>query len=378
MNHRSLIALTWAVALTALNAQTPAPAKPAAKAPQPPPPLDWHDVTQWGVEGRAWPEMERRRWFDRLPAEAEGKVTPTVWNLSRDSTGMMARFKTDATVIWARYVLKSDRVGMPHMPATGVSGVDLYARDARGKWRWVYVTKPDKKEVCQALASDLAPGLREYAAYLPLFNAVESLEIGVTPGAKFEGLPPRAAKPIIFYGTSITHGACASRPGMVHTAILGRRFDRPVINLGFSGNGRMDAAVGEFLCKVDAAAYVIDCSPNMGPDSVREKCPPLVKMLRAARPQTPIVLVEDRRFTNSWVRPEKNKFHTDNHAALRECYDALKKQGVKKLYYIPGDHLLGDDADGATDASHPNDLGFMRQADAFEKVLKLALAGGGR
>jgi hypothetical protein len=322
--------------------------------------------------------MERKRWFDRLPAEAEGKVTTNVWNLSRDSAGMMARFKTDSTVIWARYTLHSDRVAMPHMPATGVSGVDLYARDAHGKWRWVYVTKPDKKEVCQAFANDLAPGLREYAAYLPLYNGVESLEIGVTPGAKFEGLPPRAAKPIIFYGTSITHGACASRPGMVHTAILGRRFDRPVINLGFSGNGRMDAAVGEFLCKVDAATYVIDCSPNMNPDSVREKCPPLVKMLRAARPQTPIVLVEDRRFTNSWIRPERNKFHTDNHAALWACFDALKKQGVKKLYYIPGDHLLGNDADGATDASHPNDLGFMRQADAFEKVLKQALAGAGR
>jgi lysophospholipase L1-like esterase len=112
----------------------------------------------------------------------------------------------------------------------------------------------------------------------------------------------------------------------------------------------------------------------MNPDAVREKCPPLVKQLRAARPQTPIVLVEDRRFTNSWVRPDKNKFHTDNHAALRACYDALKKEGVKKLYYIPGDNLLGDDAEGATDASHPNDLGFMRQADAFEKVLKQALA----
>ena len=370
MKHRQLIPLVWAVMLTTLNAQTAAPAKPAAP---PPPALEWHDVTKWGVEGRAWPELERLRWFDRLPAAAEGRVSPAVWNLSRDSAGMMVRFKTDARAIGAYYVLRSDRVAMPHMPATGVSGVDLYARDEHGKWRWVNVTKPDKKEVNQVIQADLLPGLREYAAYLPLYNGIESLEIGVTQGAKFEGLAPRDAKPIVFYGTSITHGACASRPGMVHTAILGRRFDRPVVNIGFSGNGRMDAAVGEFLCKMDAAVYVIDCLPNMGPADVKLKCPALVKMLRAARPQTPIVLVEDRRFTNSWIRPDRQKFHTENHAALRACFEALKKEGVAKLFYIPGDKLLGDDDDGATDGSHPNDLGFMRQSDVFEPVLRKAL-----
>ncbi len=358
-----LLLSSW-IALFSANAAT--------KSTQPPV-LTWHDVTTWGVEGRGWPDMERKRWFDRFPGVAEGKVTANVWNLSRDSAGMMVRFKTDATVIWTRYTLRSDRIAMPHMPATGVSGVDLYARDARGQWRWVNVTKPDKKEVCQALATDLAPGLREYAAYLPLYNGVESLEFGVPTDAKFEGLPPRT-KPIVFYGTSITHGACASRPGMVHTAILGRRFDRPVINIGFSGNGRMDAAVGELLCKIDAAAFVIDCLPNMQPADVTKKCPPLVKMLREACPQTPIVLVEDRRFTNAWLRPERNKFHNDNHAALRAAYVALHREGVRRLYYIAGDALLGDDNEGATDASHPSDLGFWRQSAAFEPVLRKALS----
>lgn len=352
---------------------TAPPAKPAEAA-STGPAIDWHDVTQWGVEGRAWTDQERSRWFDRFPAAAEGKVTSAVWGLSRDSAGLLVRFQTDATAIWAHYVLRSDRLAMSHMPATGVSGLDLYARDEQGVWRWVNVTRPDKKEVRQLIQEGLRPGWREYAAYLPLYNGVESLEIGVPQGAKFTGLPPRDAKPIVFYGTSITHGACASRPGMVHTAVLGRHLDRPVINLGFSGNGRMDAAVGEFLCQIDAAVYVIDCSPNMGPDDIRKKCPVLVQMLRAARPDTPIVLVEDRRFTNSWILPERNEFHTQNHAALRECYDALCKQGVAKLHYIPGDMLLGDDTEGATDASHPNDLGFLRQAAVFEPVLREALA----
>ena len=334
--------------------------------------LEWHDVTKWGVEGRILPEQTRLRWFDRLPASAEKSVTPAVWSLSRDSSGMMVRFKTDATAISVHYKLSKDRLAQPHMPATGVSGVDLYARDTDGKWKWVMVTKPATQEVKAEIIKDLAPGEREYAAYLPLYNGVEFMSIGVAKGSKFEELAPRE-KPVVFYGTSITHGACASRPGMVHTGILGRKLDMPVVNLGFSGNGRMDKAVGDYLVQVDAAAYVIDCLPNMGPADVAAKCVPLVKQLRAAKPETPIVLVEDRRNTNDWILPARNKHHTDNHAALKAAYETLLKDGVKNLSYIPGDSLYGTDTEGATDASHASDLGFMRQAEIFEPVLRKAL-----
>jgi len=332
----------------------------------------WYDVTQWGVEGRILPDQPRARWFDRLPAAAESSVTPNVWNLSRDSAGMMVRFQTDAPAIHVNYKLRSARLAMPHMPATGVSGVDLYARDADGQWKWVQVSRPAAQEIKTELISGLKPGFREYALYLPLYNGVESLSVGVDPASRFEGLGPRE-KPIVFYGTSITHGACASRPGMVHTAILGRWLDTPVVNLGFSGNGRMDAAVGEYLTQIDAAVYVIDCLPNMGPADVAAKCVPLVKQLREAKPETPIVLVEDRRFTNSWITPAKEKFHDDNHAALRAAYESLQADGITGLHYISGDGLYGDDTEGATDASHANDLGFMRQAEIFAPVLRKVL-----
>ena len=361
-------------------------AKPAAKAPaakaapktvdryavRPDEKISWHDVRETDLEGRAFPDAERKSYFDRLPAEADGKVTPTVWGLSRDSVGQMFRFRTDATMIYAHYKVTKAQLAMPHMPATGVSGLDLYARDQDGKWRWVQVVRPGAQEMKVRVADGLDAGEREYAIYLPLFNGVEFLHVGVPEGKKFIGLKPRA-KPVVFYGTSITHGACASRPGMVHTAILGRRFDVPVVNLGFSGNGRMDQAVGEFLTRIDAAAYVIDCLPNMGPKDVSEKCVPLVKQLRAARPDTPIILVEDRRNTDSWIKASLRKHHDDNHAALKAAYEQLVKEGVKGLSYVPGDHLYGDDSDGATDGSHASDLGFHRQADIFEPFLKAAL-----
>ncbi|HBN77946.1 MAG TPA: hypothetical protein DD473_19475 [Planctomycetaceae bacterium] len=334
--------------------------------------LAWHDVTGWGVEGRILPDQERKRWFDRLPGSADGSVTGAVWNLSRHSAGMMVRFKTDATAIHVHYKLLSSNLAMPHMPATGVSGIDLYARDANGQWRWVQVARPTSQEIKTQLISGLTPGLREYAAYLPLYNGVEFLSIGVPAGSKFESLEPRS-KPIVFYGTSITHGACASRPGMVHTAILGRRFDMPVVNLGFSGNGKMDAEVGDYITQVDAAVYVIDCLPNMNAQMVEERCVPLVKQIRAKKPDTPIVLVEDRRNTNSWILPARDAHHTANHAALKEAFETLQSESVSNLYYISGDSLYGTDSDGATDGSHANDLGFFRQADVFEPVLREAM-----
>jgi hypothetical protein len=375
LRFTALLLCLSSAAFAAAPALTQAPrfVVPAAKPTPTPADVVWHDVTMWGVEGRAWGDQERKRYFDRLPAKADGKVTPVVWGLSRDSTGMAVRFKSDATAVYVRYKVSKPTLAMPHMPATGVSGIDLYARDSAGKWRWVNVVKPERPQMETALASGLAPGEREYLAYLPLFNGVEALEIGVAGAANFEEQAPRAAKPIVFYGTSITHGVCASRPGMLHTAILGRRLDTPVVNLGFSGNGKMDAAVGELLCEIDAAAFIIDCCPNMSPDLIAERCVPLVKQLRAARPSTPIILVEDRRMTNEWIRPSQKALHDNNHAALKKAYADLQSAGIACLSYIEGDHLYGDDSEGATDGSHASDLGFMRQADVFEPVLRRAL-----
>ena len=158
----------------------------------------WHDVTEWGVEGRGWGGQERLRWFDRFPAKAEKTVTKPVWNLSRHSAGMMVRFKTDANAIHARWKLLNSRLGMPHMPPSGVSGLDLYARDDKGKWRWAAATRPDKQEMQAALLTGIAPGMREYAVYLPLYNGTESLAIGVALGAKFERLAPRLGKAASF------------------------------------------------------------------------------------------------------------------------------------------------------------------------------------
>src|SRR5262249_19903218 len=244
----------------------------------------WHDVRTLTVEGQGWADTAAP--FDRFPARAEKLVRPPVWGLSRHSAGLAVRFVSDATALHARWTLTSANLALPHMPATGVSGLDLYVRTPSG-WRWAANGRPKDRTNTAQLVSGLPAGTREFLLSLPPYNGVSSVEVGVPKGATVKPGPARPAEqrqPIVFYGTSITQGGCASRPGMVHTAILGRRLDRPVINLGFSGNGKMEPEMAALLAELDPAAYVLDCLPNMVAEEVEARVEPFVRARRKAHP----------------------------------------------------------------------------------------------
>ena len=339
----------------------------------------WFDLRALNLEGQAWNETKAP--FDRFPAKAEKTVRAGVWGLSQHSTGLCARFETNAASIKAKWTLTSAKLEMPHMPATGVSGLDLYVRSEDGFWRWLANGRPAAQTNEATLVASLPPlrkptETREFLLYLPLYNGVSSVEIGLPADAKLSKAEPyknedgSLRKPIVFYGTSITQGGCASRPGMVHTAILQRRLDHPVVNLGFSGNGKMEMEVVELIAEIDASCYVIDCLPNLEPKEVAERTEPLVRKLREARPKTPILLVEDRSYSDSFLVTSKRERNEYNRHALHSAHARLRGDGVEGLFYLDGDFLLGADNEGTVDSSHPTDLGFFRQADAFEQVLR--------
>jgi hypothetical protein len=330
----------------------------------------WFDIRQLDVEGRGW--NDTKDFYDRLPAKAEGVVRKPVWDLSRNSAGLCVRFVTDATSLHARWALTEPWLYLPNMTAIGKSGLDLYVKMDKG-WRWLAVGQPAAQTNEAVLVENLIPGKREYLLYLPLYNGTKFVELGIPTNAIIEkagSWGPGVRKPIVFYGTSILQGLSASRPGMVHSAILGRRFNWPAINLGFSGNGKMEPEMADLLAELDPSVYVLDCLPNMVADEIKERVEPCVRKLCAAHPDTPIVLVEDRTLQDSFlIAGRMEYYHLKDRAALQAAYESLKKSGVQNLYYIPGEHLFGDDGEGSVDGSHPTDLGSMRQAGIFAQVL---------
>jgi GDSL-like Lipase/Acylhydrolase family/N-terminus of Esterase_SGNH_hydro-type len=342
-----------------------------AQAQAEPPELDWHDAKKFTVEGLGYSDLKSP--YDRLPARAENVVRDVVWNLSRDSSGVLVRFTTDTTAIHARWTLTNKTLAAPTITATASSGLDLYAKTDAGRWHWLGIGRPTKfPENTDALATGLPAGQREYMIYLPLRNAVASLEIGVPKGSVISKAPARAAgsKSIVFYGTSITHGISASRPGMTHVAMLGRMFNREVINLGFSGNGKMEPEVTKFVAELDPAVFVLDCLPNMTAKDIDERAETCVQTLRSAHPKTPILLVEDRNYANNFLKAARRERNETNHAAMRAVYAKMQRDKVPYLYYLKADNLLGQDGEATIDGSHPTDLGFMRQATEFQRALR--------
>jgi hypothetical protein len=328
----------------------------------------WTDIRELGIRGRGWKDDPHT--FNRLPAKAEGMVREAVWGLSKQTAGLYVNFESNATCIKANWKLTQEDLAFPHMAATGVSGLDLYVRKDDGSWHWLGIGKPDSIENTVMLAEGLSESAREYLLYLPLYNGIEFAKIGIPEGYVIEAVSPDPRKPIVFYGTSITQGGCASRPGMCTTAILHRRLNREFINLGFSGNGHMEPEVAALLAELDPIVYFIDCLPNLTADKVTERVEPFVKILRKAHPDTPIVLAEDRNYDDAFLIESKKMRNMESRKALRNAYENLLNSDIRNLYYQIAEGQLGFDGDGTVDSSHPTDLGFYRQAAVYQLILE--------
>ena len=325
------------------------------------------------VEGRISHEALQSP-YDRLPASFEAKTRKAVWNLSRHSAGLKIRFKTNASVIKVRYTLGLERIAMNHMPATGVSGLDLYRKNGAG-WYWCRGGRSFKDTVMYTFSGlSSVSAEEEYHLYLPLYNSVKWLEIGIPDSANISILPARMTPAVVTYGTSIMHGACASRPGMSWTAQLERMLNKPLINLGFSGNGLMETEILEFIASKDAAVYVLDCLPNLwrmvenDPDEAYKRLINGVKLLREKQQNIPILLVEHAGYTDGEVMPERKRLYQQANEMLQKAYQQLQGEGLDHLFYLSKEEInLSNDS--MVDGTHPNDLGMYEYARAYYSAL---------
>ncbi len=308
--------------------------------------------------------------WQRLPDSLKGKTRSPVWSLSKNCSGLAIRFCTNSTVIAAKWEVTGD-VTMNHFTPTGIKGLDLYCHE-KGKWQFVNSGRPSGKATTAVIISNLEGNEKEYMLYLPLYDGLANLEIGVKQTAMI-GNPkidsPRKEKPVVFYGTSITQGGCASRAGMSYSSQLSRMLDRQVINLGFSGNGQLDYEIAEFMGDIDASCFVIDCLPNVTTAQVNEKYMLFLEIIRKKNPDTPVLLVENILYPHMYF--DRNVFSLigDKNKILKKIYSARKDQGDRHLYYLKADNLIGKDSEGTVDGVHLTDLGFLRMAQNMYPVI---------
>lgn len=330
--------------------------------------------SQHFIEGQGWTKGLLSP-YDRLPAKAENHVRKAVWDLSRNSAGLQLHFRTNATEVVVKYAV-SGNLQMPHMPATGVSGVDLYAKDPDGKWLWCagkYVFGDTITYHFKNLLPSNEKG-REYTLYLPLYNSVKWMNVSVPQESLFVPSLTRQEKPIVVYGTSIAQGGCASRPGLAWTNILNRKLDLPLINLAFSGNGKLEKEVLEYIVKIDAKLYVLDCLPNLVGGNLtiselKKRITDAVNQLQHKRPGVPILLTAHDGYTDEAINLVRRDQYQGVNMALQTVFDSLSKQGSKEIYLLSKVEI-NQDIESTVDGVHPNDIGMMNYALAYEKKIR--------
>lgn len=216
--------------------------------------------------------------------------------------------------------------------------------------------------------------MRDYMLYLPLYDGVDSLFIGVDKDSEINkpivNLPKRE-RPVVMYGTSILQGGCASRPGMSHTNILMRWLNREVYNFGFSGNGKLDLEIAQAIAKIDnPGLYIIDCLPNCTSKLLDEKLYAFFMILRESHPDVPVLFVGSPIFPHSAFDKEIYKNITEKNIVLNRLFYQFKKDGNKNIYLFKGEDILGDEYDATVDGIHFTDFGFNRFAKELLPVIK--------
>ena len=333
-------------------------------------PVVWHSLDSMPLLGTLAPDASAR--YSRLPDALKDSVRPDLWSLGLNSAGLSVRFRSDSPRIKMRWKSRN-HFGMNHMTATGVRGLDLYVLQDDSVWTTVSSARPASRAITETtVVADMEPGVdREYMLFLSLYDGVDSLYVGIDSACVLEQpvVPlPRRDKPVVMYGTSILQGGCATRPGMAHTNILQRELQREVVNLGFSGNARLDPEIAHLMAEADASCFVVDALPNCTADLLDGRLDNFIDIIRSRHPGTPIVLVESPWFPIMRFDREVADTLREKNRRLHAIYER-RSASDENLYYFKADNIITD-PEATVDNYHMTDLGFLLFARALRPVLE--------
>lgn len=330
----------------------------------------YHDASDLNVIGKAIPTSKD---FTRIDTSVYRFNDKVIDEFACHSTGLAVVFATDSPFIKAKWKT-SPANASENMTAIAQKGLDLYIRQD-GVWVFAGVGRPkmadgpDYADHSGTIVKEMAPGRKECLMYLPLYDRLDSLFIGVEEGSYVEPMENPFRHRIVFKGSSVTHGLAASRPGMSYSARFGRDNGLYCFNLGFSGKSKLQKEYARYLADVEADVFVFDAFSNPSAEIIDDNFNEFVDIIRAAHPDTPLIFMQTERRESRNFDTWREKFETDKQAAAeRVVRERMKKD--RHIYFIPSDDFLGHDHIATSDGSHPTDLGFTRMLESISPKLK--------
>lgn len=309
--------------------------------------------------------------WDRLDNRRNDEYNDGLVMLSHNTSGVQISFKTTSEKLGVRVTGVFYHRGMPHMTANANMGVDVYIGEGRNrKFLSVIHAEPNENDRYGREIPLSGKEEKEITLYLPLYSGIKSFEIGLDRDSLIgDPSPYDFEKPVLFYGSSITQGACASRPGLSYCNILSRKFNFEEIDLGFSGCARGETVIAELIASLDLAAFVYDYDHNAESAEYLEKThAPFFEIIRNAHPELPVIMVSK---ADLLYGAEETRLRRD---VIEKTYKDAVACGDKKVWFVDGTKIYGDDADNCTvDGVHPNDLGFRHMVESIYPALAEAL-----
>ncbi len=332
--------------------------------------LEWHSVREdgftlyglldYGTDG-----------YRRLPEEVSKAISEELYHCSRNTAGGRLRFKTDSPYIALRTTFASASL-MSHMAFINAGGFDLYENTAFGSvFRGSY-RPPCNGAPSYAYSLWAGMGMKDMTLNFPSYGAPVFIEIGIKQGSKIEKTDGyRDCDPIVFYGSSITQGGCASRPGLTYANFISRRFNIDYVNLGFSGNGKGEESVVRYMASLPMSVFVSDYDHNAPSFEHLESTHfRMYEIIREAHPDIPYFMISKPDFDND---PNGAPRRRD---IIYNSYLKARERGDRNVYFIDGKRIFqGEDRSECTiDGCHPNDIGMYRFANTligeFTRILK--------
>ena len=338
--------------------------------------IEWYDIRKapFKIYGLYNPQTQTP--FVRLPHEVAKTVNPGVERLNFYTAGGRVRFKTNSPYV----AINSEMVltdKMPHITLCGKAGFDAYIeKNSKSQYAFTFIppfTMTDGYSSLKEIDTQIfGEGPYNVTINFPLYNGVTDLHVGIKEGSKLEKATPYVnEKPVVYYGSSITQGGCASRPGTCYQALISKNLNLDYINLGFSGSARGEDAIAEYMASLPMCCFVSDYAHNAPNAEHLEKTHyPLYLKIREKHPDIPYIMISRPDFCLG-ERSEVSK----RLAVVKNSYEKAVANGDKNVYFIDGSKFFeGMHADECTvDGTHPNDLGFYRMAEIIGNTLKKVL-----